>query len=151
MTDLSLLNDPEYRWYHKEKMAKIMPFKSERDRLGIKVIDYTKLRHDYLLKIKEVKCHNLNWNLFKSLVESVPSSEYSSIKKIKISPKDMYHFERKDRCKCYLCETVSRFTQFHHRIPTGPVSDDNIVTLCISCHKMVHIALYSAGKRRGFY
>jgi len=37
MTDLKLLNDPEYRWYHKEEMSKIIPFKSERDRLGIKV------------------------------------------------------------------------------------------------------------------
>lgn len=42
MTTTEQLNDPEYRWYHKEEMSKIMPFTSERNRLGILVLDYQK-------------------------------------------------------------------------------------------------------------
>lgn len=144
------LNDPEYRWYHKEEMSKIMPFVSERKRLGVKVIDYPKLRSEYLSKIKEVRSHDLNWFLFKKLIDAVPNNVYNETDKKKLQPMDMYHFEKRDRCECYLCGTVSRYTQFHHIIPTGPVSDENIVTLCRACHKMVHIALYSSGKRKGW-
>lgn len=151
MINKSMVNDPEYRWQNKEELSKIMPYPTERAKYGITVINYDQLRQEYLSTIKESKSHNLDWDRFKELVRSVPSNEYNSTSKYKISPKDMYHFEIRDRCKCYLCGTVSRFTQFHHKIPTGPVTDDNIVTLCESCHKMVHIALYASGRRKGFY
>lgn len=150
MTSIEQLNDTEYRWYHKEEMAKIMPFTSERNRLGIKIINYDELRREHISKIKELKSHELQWDRFKRLVDSVPLSAYRETSKTKLQPKDLHHFEKRDGCKCYLCGTVSRFTQLHHVIPTGPVTDDNIVTLCESCHKMVHIALYASGKRRGF-
>lgn len=150
MPTLNELNDPEYRWQHKEEMSKIMPYADERKRLGVKIIDYPSLRASYLSKIKEVRHHTLDWNRFRHLVDCVPSSAYASAPKTKLQPKDMYHFERKDRCRCYICGTVSRYTQFHHIIPTGDTADDNIVTLCISCHKMVHIALYTSGKRKGW-
>jgi len=142
-------NDPEYRWQHKEEMSKIMPYSQERKRLGLVVIDYQKLRQEYLSTIKENKVHNLNWNKFSRLVEEVPSSAMrSSDKKTGLQPKDFYHFERRDKCVCYLCETVSRHTQFHRVIPNGDVSDSNIVTLCEACHKLVHMALFCSGRWR---
>ncbi|MFA5715403.1 MAG: hypothetical protein WC998_06670 [Candidatus Paceibacterota bacterium] len=144
------LNDPEYRWYHKEEMSKIMPFVSERKRLGLKVIDYPKLRREFLSTIKEVRYHDLDWVLFKKLIDAVPTSVYNETTKKTLQPMDMYHFEKRDRCECYLCGTISRRTQLHHIIPTGDTSDKNIVTLCGACHKMVHIALYSSGKRKGW-
>lgn len=151
MATINEMNDPEWRWQHKEEMSKIMPFQSERIRLGIVVINYEDLRNKYLSKIKEVRRHNLNWDKFRNLIDKVPSSAYkSNTSKTKLQPKDMYHFERRDGCKCYLCETVSRITHLHHIIPTGDTTDQNIVTLCKSCHKMVHIALYVSGKRRGW-
>ena len=150
MPTISELNDPEYRWQHKEEMSKIMPYADKRKRLGVKIIDYPALRASYLSKIKEVRHHILDWVRFRHLIDSVPSSAYASASKTKLQPKDMYHFERRDKCRCYICGTVSRYTQFHHIIPTGDTTDDNIVTLCISCHKMVHIALYTSGKRKGW-
>jgi hypothetical protein len=150
MTSIAQLNDPEYRWYHREEMAKIMPYPSERNRLGITVLNYDELRRKHLSTIKELKAHNLNWTRFRHIIDSVPTRAYSETSKTKVQPKDLHHFEKRDGCECYLCGTVSRFTQLHHVIPTGEVTDDNIVTLCKPCHTMVHIALYSAGKRKGF-
>jgi 5-methylcytosine-specific restriction endonuclease McrA len=150
MISIEQLNDPEYRWYHKEEMAKIMPFTSERNRLGITVINYDQLRRQHLSTIKETKSHNLDWDRFRCLIDSIPARAYYETSKTKLQPKDFYHFEKRDGCECYICGTVSRFTQLHHVIPTGPVTDDNVVTLCEPCHKMVHIALYVSGKRRGF-
>ena len=40
ITDTKLLNDPEYRWNHKEEMSKIMPYYHERKKFGLVVIDY---------------------------------------------------------------------------------------------------------------
>jgi hypothetical protein len=146
MTDINLLNDPEYRWNHKEEMSKIMPYPSIRNEIGIIVIDYEKLREEYLKTIKEKIINRLDWNIFKSLVEAVPYNTDKFRTKTKLQPADMYHFERRDNCKCLMCETVSRHTQFHHIIPNGEVTDKNIVTLCLHCHQLVHQALYKTGR-----
>jgi hypothetical protein len=144
MTDIKLLNNPEYRWNHKEEMSKIMPYISIRNELGIKVINYDKLRQEYLETIKEKKDKSFDWDKFRELVERVPLLDTydKSLKKTQLNPADMYHFERRDGCECYMCGTVSRYTQFHHIIPYGSVVDDNIVTLCLHCHQLVHLALY---------
>jgi len=72
MATIDEINDPEWRWQHKEEMSKIMPFQSERIRLGIIVINYTKLRQNYLSTIKESISHNLDWDRFKYLIDIVP-------------------------------------------------------------------------------
>ena len=94
MTDIKLLNDPEYRWNHKEEMSKIMPYTSIRNKLGIKVINYDKLRQEYLETIKEKKNLELNWDRFRKLVDAVPSLDAydKSSKKTQLNPADMYHF-----------------------------------------------------------
>jgi 5-methylcytosine-specific restriction endonuclease McrA len=151
MIDISKINDPEYRWYHKREMTEILTDYHKRNDMGIITLNYQRLREEYLKTIKETRLHALDWSRFKHLIDSVPIRAYGEKTKTKLQPRDMYHFELRDKCACYLCGTISRYTEFHHIIPTGDTSDENIVTLCESCHKMVHIALYASGKRRGFY
>jgi len=156
MTELELLNDPEYRWYHKEEMSKIMPFTSERIRLGMVVIDYTKLRHDNSLLMKERAVHNFNFNNFKKLIDIIPTKiKNPHHKKTGLQPADRLHFEKRDLGVCFVCESVFRYgsnsskrisSHLHHIIPNGNTSDDNICTLCTHCHQMIHLALYASGK-----
>jgi hypothetical protein len=146
MLDKTLLNDPEYRWYHKRELQDIMPHYTKRKELGIESINYHDLRLQFLNTIKEKPSNNLNWKKFEYLIDIVPNNLNKSIKKTSLQPADMLHFEKRDGCNCYLCGTISRYTQFHHIRPNGGVSDDNIVTLCLNCHKLVHLALYKSGK-----
>jgi hypothetical protein len=148
MIDLKKINDPEYRWQHKEEMSDIMRHTSKRNELGVKVLDYEKLRMEFYKKIKEGSCYDLDMDLFVRLVERVPKDLDRTKSKTGLQPADRYHFERRDRLTCYLCGTVSKSCHLHHVIPNGDVSDDNIVTLCESCHKMVHLALFRSGRWR---
>jgi len=165
MTSIKLLNDPEYRWYHKEEMSKIMPFTSERKRLGIKVIDYEFLRDENDKKIKLCTDRDFDWDTFKSVVDRVPDDcNKLNSKKVSLQPKDRLHFERRDMGKCYICDQVNHYgsnnnyslytynsysvSQLHHIIPNGETSDRNIITLCVHCHQLVHQALYLTGKWR---
>lgn len=36
----------------------------------------------------------------------------------------------------------------HHIIPNGAATEDNLITLCEKCHKVVHLLLYLDGKWR---
>lgn len=157
------LNDPEYRWYHKKEMEKIMPYVSERKRLGVIVLDYEKLRAENDMNIHVKTCHNLNWNAFKMLVEiDTEAIDYNEKKKA-LQPKDRLHFETRDKGLCFICGSIYRYgscnvyaytqtnyklSHLHHIIPNGDTIDDNIVTLCTHCHQMVHQAMYVAGKWR---
>ena len=155
------LNDPEYRWYHKEEMSKIMPYVSERKRLGLKVLDYGELRQKNDLKIKEKTNHDLNWDLFQFLVDIEPSDIDPNRRKEGLDPKDRLHFECRDKGVCWICGSIYHYgscnvylytqsdyklSHLHHIIPNGPVANDNIATLCTHCHQMVHQALFIAGK-----
>ena len=155
------LNDPEYRWYHKEEMAKIMPFTSERNRLGIKALDWVALRYENDLKIKEQRRHNLDWDKFKRLVEGIPDNLDKTKTKKALQPNDRLHFEMRDKGLCYLCGSTFHYgscnvyaytgtnyklSHLHHVIPNGDISDENIITLCTHCHQMVHQASFIAGK-----
>lgn len=125
MTDIKLLNDPEYRWYHKEEMSKIMPFPSQRKRLGVTIIDYEKLRSLNDEKIKLCKDRYFDWERLKFVVDSVPSDYDKSGVKKPFTPKDRLHFERRDKGCCFIC-----------------VCDTNVITLCVHCHQVVHQLLY---------
>lgn len=162
MSDVNRLNDPEYRWYHPDEMARIMPYPTERARLGIIVIDYNKLRDDNDANIKLRTIHDLDWAKFKGLIDRIPyGAMNSSRKKETLQPKDRLHFETRDKGVCYLCGSVYKYgscnvyaysdtnyklSHLHHVIPNGNVTDENIITLCTHCHQMVHQAMYVAGK-----
>ena len=155
------LNNPEYRWYHPNEMAKIMPYASERNRLGVEVLDYNELREKNEGTIKERTNHTLNWITFKKLIDIITYNLPNSQKKEALQPKDRLHFEQRDKGVCLVCgsvyhysscnpytykETNYKLSHLHHVIPNGKISDDNIVTLCTHCHQMVHQAMFISGK-----
>lgn len=150
VADIQDLQNPEYRWYHKKEMEKILPFQSIRNKLGLVPIDYERLRRENNSKIHAIKVSNLNFNRLKFLVELLPDYKKKPDQKRKaLQPPDRLHFETRDGGVCYLCGSISKYTgksQLHHINPVGDVTDDNIVTLCESCHRLVHLAMYSKGK-----
>ena len=151
MTDIKLLNDPEYRWYHRDEMSKIMPRVSIRKSMGIKIIDYEKLREINSVKIKPCKTRKFDWDSLKFFVNEVPRTLKDSNKK-QFSPADRLHFETRDRGVCAICGQINRYgsssngygiSQLHHIVPNGPIDDDNnVATLCMHCHQVVHQLLY---------
>jgi 5-methylcytosine-specific restriction endonuclease McrA len=158
------LNNPEYRWYHKEEMSKIMPYPTERKKFGIKILDYDKLRNENDLKIILNKNRMFDWTRLKYIVESVPLDLDRSSTKKTFQPKDRLHFESKHRGVCWICGQVNHYgsnnkyscytytgysvSHLHHIIPNGDISDDNIITLCVHCHQLVHHLLYMTGRWR---
>jgi 5-methylcytosine-specific restriction endonuclease McrA len=158
------LNDPEYRWYHKEEMSKIMPYRSERKLFGVKTIDYEKLRNENDGKIKINPMRNFCWERLKRAVDSVPLVIDKTQKKGVLDPRDRLHFERRDKGVCWICGQVNHYgsnniysmytynssgvSHLHHIIPNGPTTDNNIMTLCTHCHQVVHQILYLSGKWR---
>lgn len=158
----NVLNDPEYRWYHKEEMSKIMPFPTERKRLGIKVLDYDALRNENDKKIKVCSERFFSWDRLRLVVDVVPKGLDKLEVKESFSPKDRLHFERRDRGVCDVCWQVNYYgsnnpysshnynsyfvSQLHHVIPNGKIEDSNVITLCVHCHQMVHQALFLLGK-----
>jgi len=162
MTDIKDLNNSEYRWYHKEEMSKIMPFPTERKRLGIKIINYDDLRDKNDSKIKINKERFFNWEIFKRIVENVPYDLNHSIKKKPLQPKDRLHFEKRAKGVCFICGQINNYGSYnkysiydykgtnvshlHHIIPNGDVDDGNIITLCLHCHQLVHLTLYLTGR-----
>jgi hypothetical protein len=161
MIDIKLVNDPEYRWNHKEEMAQIMPYYSERKKYGVEVLDYNTLRYENSLRIKPTINRRFDWNLFKSVVDMVPDNLDRSKTKESLQPKDRLHFEMRDMGECYLCGQINtygsnnkylsynggyRVSQLHHIIPNGRTTDENIITLCLHCHQLVHQILYLLGK-----
>jgi hypothetical protein len=154
-------NDPEYRWYHKKEMKEVMTHTSERNRLGLNVINYEVLRSDNDSKIREKRKHNLDWDKFKHLVMGIPDNLDKKKKKGTFQPKDRLHFEVRDKGLCYLCgstfhygscnvyaytKTNYNLSHLHHIIPNGDITDENIITLCTHCHQMVHQATFIVGK-----
>jgi hypothetical protein len=163
MKDINPLNDPEYRFYHKAEMARIMPFKTERARYGIEVIDYNELRGKNEATIVEVTRHKLNWDRLMKLIDAVPDIGHvdRSRRKKTLQPKDRLHFEVRGRGICYVCSSVYHYgscnvhaytqidykhSHLHHIIPNGDTVDGNIVTLCTHCHQIVHQVLFKSGK-----
>lgn len=148
MTDLKLLNDPEYRWTHKKEMSEIMPFTSKRRKLKIAIIDYEMLRCENNKKIHE-RPHplQLDWDTFEKIVCSVPYKKENR-KATVLSPPDRLHFEKRDMGECSICGSVHKYpaAHLHHVVPNGGVDEKNIITLCVPCHQMVHIALYVSGR-----
>jgi hypothetical protein len=165
MTELSQLNDPEYRWYHKAELSEIMPYRSKRDQMKVKTLNYSKLREVNDSKIKPNKTRNFDWARLQVLVDSIPDNLDASIKKTNLDDKDRLHFEKRDKGTCFVCDQINHYgstnpylygivyagtglSHLHHIIPNGPVSDENIATLCTHCHQVVHHILYLCGKWR---
>lgn len=74
MIDIALINDPEYRWNHKEEMSRITPYYSERKKYGMDVLNYETLRYENQLKIKPDVKRRFDWDIFKSVIDMVPNN-----------------------------------------------------------------------------
>ncbi len=161
-TPLKSLNDPEYRWYHKGEIADIMPYGSRRNQLGIKTINYVALcqKINEGIAAKKVKAHDFSFELFQYLIERHPNLHGKKIKKVNFQPIDRYHYYRRHKGECQICGSVypygscnvyryaepsSQLSQLHHINPEEPLDDLNVVTLCVHCHQLVHLTLYTLG------
>lgn len=158
----NILNDPEYRWYHKDEMSKIMPYPTMRKQYGIKIINYTKLRCENDSKITLCKDRDFRFERLKYILDSVPSTPDKSKRKKKLDPRDRLHFERRGMGTCWICGQINHYgsnneysmydykgygvSHLHHIIPNGDATDENIITLCSHCHQVVHHILYLLGK-----
>lgn len=155
------LNDPEYRWQHKDELREIMRRSSQRRKFKIEVLDYALLREKNDSKIIECSRRNFDWNTFKDIVYAIPGDLDRSISKKTFQPADRLHFETRDGGICYICGSVYHYgscnkyrntdriynlSHLHHVIPNGPINDANIITLCVHCHQIVHHALFLTGK-----
>jgi 5-methylcytosine-specific restriction endonuclease McrA len=163
MLDTTQINDPEYRWQHKQEMLEIMKCSSSRSQLGIIPIKYNELRYENDKLIQEITSHKLNWRKLEELTYMIPDNLNKKQKRKNLQPIDRLHFEKRDMGLCYLCgstyhygscnqysmaERSNKLSQLHHRTPNGDLSENNMVTLCIPCHQLVHLMLYSMGKWR---
>jgi hypothetical protein len=158
------LNNPEYRWYHKEELSKIMPYRSKRKQLGIKILNYDKLRIDNDNNIHPTKDRSFNWLRLHNIVDIVPDKPDMTRTKKHFDARDRLHFEARDKGKCVICGQINHYgsnnkyslyeynnynvSHLHHILPNGDVTDSNIVTLCTHCHQVVHQILYLCGKWR---
>lgn len=55
-----------------------------------------------------------------------------------------YIYER-DNYECRLCYSSWNGFHCHHIIPNGSASEDNLITLCLKCHEIVHRLLRNKG------
>jgi 5-methylcytosine-specific restriction endonuclease McrA len=155
MIDIALINDPEYRWNHKEEMSRITPYYSERKKYGMDVLNYETLRYENQLKIKPDVKRRFDWDIFKSVIDMVPNNLDKTKKKQGLEPRDRLHFEMRDMGECHICGQINKYgyygngyrvSQLHHIIPNGRTTNENIITLCLHCHQSVHQILYLLGK-----
>ncbi|MCK4526113.1 HNH endonuclease [candidate division WOR-3 bacterium] len=101
---------------------------------------------NHLSKEHEVRGNEIfNYDRFLFLTRDVTNELKWSIKKEGI-PKDIrQEINKRDRGRCYICERFKHYT-IHHRIPNGEANKENLFTLCLRCHNLVHIVLFLDGK-----
>lgn len=106
--------------------------------------------------------YTFNWEHLRQLTELLPDDLDKSIKKQLISPNVKTMLENRDKGKCYICNhtfdygsnnpyvhngaKTYKMSQLHHIIPNGTTEPENIVTLCVHCHQIVHQILFVMGK-----
>jgi 5-methylcytosine-specific restriction endonuclease McrA len=65
--------------------------------------------------------------------------------------KETYTMEQREKIKlrdhftCQLCDHKNRSLRVHHIDPYGSAADENLITLCASCHDLVHNLLRDKG------
>lgn len=92
---------------------------------------------------KEQKAINFNYELFKELL-SVP---FSTEKRKSISKKIKEAVFERDKHTCQLCHSLltKRIKIPHHKNPRGESVEENLITLCLFCHRYVHYLLTKKG------
>jgi len=80
----------------------------------------------------------LNVHLLKTLVNDVPYCKDGKRKPFSEKTKEKIH--RRDKYRCVLCSNNNEIIA-HHKYPHGSSTIDNGVTLCKTCHMIVHLYL----------
>ena len=96
----------------------------------------------------------IDLEVFDKLVNKVPfgTRYYDRIPIAKTIQEKVF---KRDHYTCRMCNgLVSRDTVCHHIIPSGKATLDNLVTICVVCHDIVHTFLGRKGYKRprgGYY
>lgn len=103
---------------------------------------------------------DLNYGLLVELINDVPDGLNRDGKKELIPEKVRMEIQKRDKSQCQICyrkyeyfsnNRVSGKLVIHHKIPNTSTTPTELITLCKSCHKAVHILLNRAGKWKPFY
>jgi 5-methylcytosine-specific restriction endonuclease McrA len=102
----------------------------------------------------------INWEHLRYLIDNVPLEFDKTKKRESIPPALREKLMNDDNGVCYVCESEYLYgsnnpylmqegekpdmkqCQLHHILPNGESSRENLVTLCIRCHQMVHMLLF---------
>lgn len=83
-------------------------------------------------------------NLLDQLLNHVPFHQDGLVKETISKEMRKYVFER-DSYTCRLCFSTYRQMYCHHIFPQGSADEDNLITLCVPCHIIIHILLKNKG------
>lgn len=89
----------------------------------------------------------MNYDKLKMLIECVPIGLDKKLKKESINRNIRTIIEIRDNeFPCPICERENIEMHIHHIIPNGKATEDNLISLCNSCHAVIHTLLYVSGK-----
>jgi 5-methylcytosine-specific restriction endonuclease McrA len=98
------------------------------------------------------------------MINSVPVGNFNKkVKRIQYKPGEREALEARDKGICFLCgaqnpygstniyscqERNYKLSHLHHRSPIRGNDPNNIVTLCVHCHQIVHQILFVDGRAK---
>ena len=97
-------------------------------------------------RIKDLKfeLYGFDLNLLDCLLNHVPWYEEGKTKEsFSIEMRD-YIYAR-DNYMCHLCHSSWNGLICHHIHPQGNITEDNLITLCLKCHEIIHRLLRNRG------
>ena len=101
----------------------------------------------------------IDYDILLKLTHDVPDGLDRTAKKEPVSKATRDIIQQRDGFKCILCSSVhvryatnpradnyKEGVHIHHILPNGLAVTDNLITLCETCHDLVHLILYIEGK-----
>lgn len=101
----------------------------------------------------------INYDILLKLTHGVPDRLDRTVKKEPVSKATRDIIQQRDGFKCGMCSSVyaqyatnpraanyKEGVHIHHILPNGLAVPDNLITLCETCHDLVHTILYIEGK-----
>jgi len=109
---------------------------------------YLKTEQTYIKHLEKI--HNIsnqnNYFDFKLFLHCTSGmNTFNSGIRTKISKDVRDKILERDKGCCALCGQYKRYV-IHHIIPDGDNSQENLITLCIGCHTLIHRVLFLQGK-----
>ena len=94
----------------------------------------------------KIHLHGFNIDLLNVLVNYPPPYEEEDKIKESVPPNLRKQVLERDNYECKICFSKDNLV-IHHVVPNGPAELENLVTLCRSCHMIVHKFLQKKGYR----